>query len=448
MTKKTIFRSINYIARDSSLIDPHEKIRFRYEGFFKKQMDHDKLTCLFTYDKISDLDMPSNYYDRDFDIDKSERSQLLIRRQEESWIGNFYTRVRVNHFQTVKQELPSFYLNLKPVEMGNTGIIIDNRANVSYLDFKYSTDVDHVRNFASSRMEYTPLIYRPFKAGPFTWTPEIGGVAIFYGTGPKRHGQTLILGLVGCELQTQLYRSFCNYKHVIEPYTSLHCYTSPSSSPHHHYIFDISDGWTKLNQLTFGFSNALYGKREEAISKIFYADVYAHAFFNSGHIHPTIPKVYTTCALTFDPLVKYTMDMAWDCENHQLDHFNFRSEWTLSQDFAISAEFRHRSSYSWRKVDSDNFFMETFHSDRRLRHSHLSDRRDTLLCHFFYRFLPNWALECVARQGWDRITEPRYLEYEIDLLTTIQTAWHLRISFQHQENDTRMALYFNMGLNR
>jgi hypothetical protein len=33
-------------------------------------------------------------------------------------------------------------------------------------------------------------------------------------------------------------------------------------------------------------------------------------------------------------------------------------------------------------------------------------------------------------------------------LTTIQTAWHLRFSFQHQEVDNRFAMYLNIGLKR
>jgi hypothetical protein len=34
------------------------------------------------------------------------------------------------------------------------------------------------------------------------------------------------------------------------------------------------------------------------------------------------------------------------------------------------------------------------------------------------------------------------------VLTTIQTAWHVRFSFQHQENDTRFATYLNVGLSK
>lgn len=148
------------------------------------------------------------------------------------------------------------------------------------------------------------------------------------------------------------------------------------------------------------------------------------------------------------PTVKHTVDAAWNLQHNQVDYFNFHSEWTLHANFALSAEYRHRGRYSWRKVDPENFFLDVFHSENRLLHSSLSDRRDTILLHFFYRFHPNWALEFASHQGWNRLREPSYLEYEIDLLTTIQTAWHLRFSFQHKENDNRFAMYVTVGLKR
>ncbi|WP_068468397.1 LPS-assembly protein LptD [Candidatus Protochlamydia phocaeensis] len=446
---KTEFQSINYLAKDSSLLDTHEKCRFRFEGMFKTRFDNDKTNVLLTYDKISDRDMPSSYYDRDFDFDTSERTQLLIRHQEEHWIGSFYSRVRVNGFQTVKQELPTLNLSLKPLDIPQTGIIFENWANVSYLNFKYSKHLIDVHDYDSTRIEYQPTLYRPFPIGPMTFTPEVGAVSIFYGNSPCHQSQWLALGMIGCNARTQLYRYYKNIKHVIEPYSSYRYYSSPTSSPKEHYIFDISDGWTRLNMLTFGVKNSLYAKKADSCaSRVFFSNIYAHAFFDEKTFRQSIPRVYSQFIFSSLPTVKHTLNMAWNIEHHQLDYFNFRSEWTLSADFALAAEYRHRSAYSWRKVDPENFFLDVYRKEGVLRHSPLSDRRDTLLVHFFYRFHPNWACEFSSRQGWNRWREPSYLEYEIDLLTTLQTAWHLKLSFQHQENDNRLVMYVNVGLKR
>ncbi len=137
-----------------------------------------------------------------------------------------------------------------------------------------------------------------------------------------------------------------------------------------------------------------------------------------------------------------------ELEHQQLDCFKIRTDWTLSSDFAIALEYRHRGSYWWRKVDRENFFLDAFHTEQQLKHSQLSDRRETLLAHFFFRFHPNWAFQVTSRQGWNSKKEPHYFEFEFDVFTTIQTAWNLRFSYQHQENDDRVAVYLNIGLKK
>jgi hypothetical protein len=450
MDHRTEFRSINYLAKDSSILHPHEKARYRFEGIFKKRMHDDKTEILFSYDRISDRNMPSTYYDREFDFDTAEKTQFLIRRREERWITQFYTRVRVNSFQTVKQELPTLDINFKPYAFPRVGLIAEQWASASYLNFKYSNYLPCVKDYSSTRLEYRPTLYRPFRFGRFfTATPTMGAVTILYGDSPQRDAQWVALGTGGLDIQTQLYRQYRSFKHLIEPYAGYHYYSSPTSSSHRHYIFDIEDGWNRLNTLSFGVRNIFFVK--DALldtTRLFTFDLYTYAFFHTDKINQTIPKIYGRFTLPVTPTVKQSLETVWNLEHQELDQFNWRTEWTLSADFALAVEYRHRGPYYWRKVDQENFFLDVFRCERQLRHSPLSDRRDTLLIHFFYRFHPNWACEFTSRQGWNRLREPSYFEYEIDLLTTIQTAWHLRFSFQHQENVNRFAIYLNVGLKR
>lgn len=443
----TRFQSINYVAKDSSLLDPHERVRYRFEGVFEKKLIEYRTNILMTYDKVSDIEMPGNYYDRDFDFETSERTQLLIDRHDDDWIASFYTRVRVNNFETVKQELPTLYFDSRPTVIGRSGIIVDHWARTSYLNFQYANNLENVHDFASSRIEYRPRVYRSFLMGPFNWTPELGGVSIFYGNSPKREEEKwLVQGKAGYTLSTQFYRHYDCFKHVIEPYTSYFFHSKPSVDPNDHYIFDIDDGWYRLNQLTFGVNNSFYRKKDSCVTRPFYADVYAHAFFDSVHIKPVIPRLYGRFMFFFIPTLRELIETAWDFRHHQLAYVNIRVDWTYNADFAFGTEYRHRNPYVWRKVDQENFFLDAYRSEETLRHSPVSDRRDTLLFHMFYRFHPNWVCEISSRNGWNRMHEPRYAEYEINLLTTIQTAWHLKLSFQHQEDDTRVAVYMNVGL--
>src|SRR5690606_37330527 len=116
----------------------------------------------------------------------------------------------------------------------------------------------------------------------------------------------------------------------------------------------------------------------------------------------TIPKVYSRLIWHSFYSVKHICETAWDFEENQLDHFNLRTEWTVNSDVAIAAEYRHRSAYCFRKADPYNFFVDSFHSVKRLRKSQMSDRRDTLLAHIFYRLHPNWSVEFESRHGWNR----------------------------------------------
>jgi hypothetical protein len=302
-----------------------------------------------------------------------------------------------------------------------------------------------VHDYSSTRFEYRPTLYAPISYGPLNLTPEIGGVGIFYGNSPTKEGQLLMQGKLGLQAQTSFFRKFGSFKHVIEPSLGFHYFSMPSSCPCEHYIFDINDGWTDLNVCRLGIKNAIYKKTVQGIERPFIADLYSFAFIHS----PTqilVPKVYGRFVLCPFPTLQYSLQTAWDCMHSRIDHFNFRTEWTVDEDFAMAFEYRHRSPYSWRKVDPFNFFLENYRSVDCLLKSPLSDRRDTFLFHFFYRFHPLWACEFKSRQGWNRRHEPGYREYEINFLTTIQTALHFKLSFQHWENDNRVALYFNIGL--
>ncbi len=447
--RKTQFHSISYLAKDSSILHPDEKARYRFEGTYKKLLDEDKTSILLTFDKISDKDMPSVYYDRDFDFDTAERTQLRVRRQEADWIANFFVRARVNSFETVKQELPTLEINYKPFPLKKTGVIFQNSMNASFLNFEYSKYLLHSHNYSSSRFQYFPSLYRPFSFGPYcTATPEMGGAAIFYGNGPRERDQSLLQARCGLQLRSHLYRCYGNIKHVMEPYAHYRYFSRPTSSPHRHYIFDLSDGLTDLNDLSFGLNHAFYLREKAKSTRLFSFDLYSFAFFNHKPKDRLISRVYGKIQLLPTDRLRHTFDLGWNLQHQQIDFLNLRTEWTLNEDFALAAEIRHRGAYWWRKVDQENFFLDVFRTEQSLKHSQLSDRCNTFLLHLFYRLHPNWAFQFSSRYGWNRRHEPRYFEFECDLLTTIQTAWNVRLSYQHQQNDDRVALFLNIGLAR
>lgn len=448
---KTRLETISYMARDSSIFISHERFRYRFQGALSTTFDHDKTTLDLIYDKLSDKDMATDYQEQSLDLEIDGRTQLEIRRQERNWIGYLMTRVRVNSFETVKQQLPTFRSNWRPFELGSTGIISENDFSASYLDFVYANNQPHVHNYNSARVQFTPRLYRPFHLGALVLTPQIGGDVVFYGNSPKSGKRLLALGVFETDANMPFYRFYGSKKHVFTPYARYQYYTFPTISPKEHYIFDIEDGLYRYDRLRFGTTQSIYFKDDQGnISRYLYADLYANAFFDTRTLPTIVPKTYADLVFRSTPYLKHSIMTAWDFWKHKLDHFNFRTEWTVNADLAISAEYRHRSPYAWRKADQDNFILESFRSEHRLHHSQLSDRRDTALLHFFYRFDPRWALEFESRHGWNRkhSKKTRFNEVEIDLHASLGSATRIKFAYQHNEAEDRVALYFSIGLQR
>lgn len=449
---KENLETITYLARDTAVDNPHERTRYRYQGVYSNLLDHDRISVLFTYDKLSDKDMATDYHDNGLELDTAGRTQLLLRRQEDIWLANFIARFRVNTFQTIKQEIPTFEGSLRPFRIGSTGIIAENQFKTSYLDFEYSKQLEHVHDYNSTRYEASHRIYRPINVGPLTATPELGGLIIYYGNSPQHRPRWLALGMFGFDLNTSLYRFYGDCKHVVKPYMKYEYLTFPSASPHQHYIFDIEDGWYRLDMLNFGVSNNFYYKtNSDCIRRYLSVDLFANAFFDTPTIPRSIPKMYAKVTWNSFPTLRHIFVSGWDFKFGEWDHFNLRTEWTISPNIAFATEYRHRDAYDWRKADKTNFILDSYRSIKELKHSQLSDRRDTLLFHLFFRWLPNWALEFESRHGWNRRREPNYNEYEIDLITRLQSALQVKIAYQHKEydrRDNRIAIYFSVGMKR
>lgn len=242
--RKEEFETVNYIARDSAIIHPHEHVRYRYQGLYRNLLYDDRLSFKMSWDKLSDKEMATDYKDKGLELDTAGRTELHVRHDEKFAVTNFYTRVRVNPFQTIKQELPTLETHLRPFNIFNTGVISDTQAKVAYLDFKYSNSLIHVHDYNSTRYELSQNFYRSFRLGPVTATPQLGGMAIYYGNTPEKRPRWVAFGEFGCEINSRFYRYYNNFKHVFVPFASYTYYTFPTTDPNRHYIFDIQDGWS------------------------------------------------------------------------------------------------------------------------------------------------------------------------------------------------------------
>lgn len=447
--RKEIFNTINYFANDNSLSNPHEKYRYRFQGIYHNLVLEDGVSIDLTWDKLSDRDMATDYNDRGLELDTAGRTLLLIRKQEENHIEFFLSEVKVNPFQSVMQQLPTMEVSFRPQNLWNSGIISTSLLRASYLDFSYSNNIWHRHNYSSTRLEFTQGFFRPIPLQTFTLTPSVGMLGIYYGNSPE-HKQRF-LGLLSCNLEgkTSFSRRFETCKHVIEPYFRLEYLTHPTISPNEHYIFDIQDGWYESKNIRIGCLNQIFMQScSGCLVRPLFIDLYTYAFIDTPTIGTTFPKGYLTVSTLSLPTLRHTFETAWDFQHGVLDHFNFRTAWTVADNLAIQGEYRHRSPFAWRKADPTNFILDAFRSQKELLHSPLSDRRDTLLVNLFYQYNPNWALFFEARHGWNRKHESSYNEFEADLIGRLPSAWNIKLSYQHREDDDRVAVYFTIGLHK
>lgn len=446
---RTFMETINYIARDNAIEEPNEKVRYRYQGVFHKQMFNDRFSIDMGWDKLSDKDMATDYRDKGLELDTACRTELRLRQQQDLWIANLLARVRINDFQTVNQQLPTFEARLKPYMLGPTRIMSESMIRASYLDFEYANDQLDQNDFNSPRVEMGHVFYRGFHTGPLNFTPFGGGIAIFYGNNRQHLQRWAALLSAGGEVNSPIYRFYENYKHVAIPYASYRYDTFPTTPPNDHFIFDITDGQYRLDMLRFGVRNHMYVKdRCGLVRRLVYADIFANAFFDTETIPSVVPKVYSIFTWHPTERLKQTLDTAWDFSEQQLDHINIRNEWTINRDAALALEYRHRDKYDWRKSQKQNFILDSFRPVSELVNSSLSDRRDTILFRIFWRYTPTWALNFDSRWGWNRRFEPSYGEYNINLVGTISSAWTVRLGYRHQEDEDRFAIFFNVGINR
>ncbi len=446
---KEIFNTINYVAKDNSLSDYNEKVRFRFQGLYHNLVWNDRISVDLTWDKLSDIDMATDYNDRGLELDTAGRTQLIVRKQEENRIERLITYARVNSFQSVEQELPTVEVAFRPQTIGDTGIISTSLARTSFLDYAYANNVPHARDYTSSRFEYAQGFYRPLPFQYFTLTPQTDLFGIYYGNSPKSKSRFLGSVRAGLDGKMGFSRNFGFCKHVVEPYFSFDYFTMPTVSPSKVYIFDIEDGFYQANQLRLGITNQIFTKNSfDYLARPLFLDIYTYGFFDTPTIGSTFPKAYMNLSMLPSPTIRLTYLTAWDFQHGQLDYFNFRTEWTAAENLAIRLEYRHRSPYYWRKADPTNFILDAYRSQTELLHSSVSDRRDTMLASLFYQFTPNWAFLFELRHGWHRKHEPSYVEFETDFLLRLPSAWNFKLSYQHKVNDNRIAAYFTIGLHK
>lgn len=434
--KPTEWYTRSYYAHDISIDDREKRDRYRLQGTYYDCIRGTRVNGM--YDYVSDPEMAADFSIQDFDLPTAGRTQLELRKQENSWIANVFARVRVNDFQSVNQELPTFAMHWHPFEVPSTGIMVENTFRAGYLDYVFSEDVDNAIDFHSARVATYPRLYRPFFFGPFTATPEAGFIGIGYTNSPGGGSVGQAIGELGFRFDTALSKCYSSVKHVLEPYTHYRYLTQPRVSTDRHYIFTIDDGYDRLNLLRVGCENSFFTHAPCGIARPLWIDLWTNIFFNEKTIPQAVPKGYLKVDWEPTPYLFTQFHGAWNFRHGLADFYNARIDWTLSEDLAFGLEYRHRSRYDWRKGDFYNFILETVRTEAELLASPLSDQRDTFLFRTFLRLTPEWDAKFDLRHGTRR-TQPSFLEYQLEVSTIFFSHWRFAFIYEKREADNRYS---------
>lgn len=439
------FFTRNYVTSDSTLSDDRRRNRYRFQGKYEDRFFDRKVTLDARYDKLSDGEMPSDFQEKDFEIETAQRTDVDFRRLHKSWILSLFASIQVNDFQTLKQELPTLQWRFRPRSIGNTGIITDNTFTASFLDFAIARGIGSAQDYHSTRLQTRNSVFRPFNVNPFTITPSLGFVGVHYGNSAENKSRWVGLGTAGLEVHTLLSKQYAKARHTARPYLKYEYHTEPQVSPDQHYIFDLNDALSKYSLMKVGVKQAWIQDTSSGRRPIITADVHTNAFFSTHSQSQKVPKVYANLEWAqYDPY-KLGCDIAWDFDHSILDHYNLYADWTKNENIATRIEYRTRSQYAWRKAHADNFILESFRSDDALANSALSDQRSTVLAKVFYRFAPNWVCQLQSRHGMNRTDSPNYNEYQLNFITYMRCNWRVKFSLQSNEEDTRVSFNVRLG---
>lgn len=435
---RTTLVTRSYGARYKTVPDQTTKGRFRLQGLFDTKSFDGRTKVHATYDRVSDEKMFEGFMTDDFEVSTQKKTLFSLDHQEDSLIAAVRVQPRINPFDSINQQLPFVSFASRPVSIGNTGILMENEMSAGFLDYSYASDIrEFIPEPNAVRFETKQLFYWPIPIRSFTLTPRIGAAAIFYSNSPQKEkvGQAILA--YGFETSTRLYRSYEDLTHVIVPYLNFEGTSPPLSPVDCHFTFNIDDGLDQLNLFRLGFRNNFYTS-ESQFAPTYTFDLFTYGFIDQVTFNDVFPRIYGNFSM-HRKNVLFQTEIAWNIEEMTLDHSNFRLNWTIDENFALSAEFRHRSKYDWRKSNYENFALEFARPLDELLCSPLSDGRNTFLAKMQLRFLPGWVCQFQSHFGWGRASEPRYNAVKIDFFSEIASHWQMRLGYEHLPNDDRFT---------
>ncbi|MGR3952454.1 MAG: hypothetical protein QRY74_06155 [Chlamydia sp.] len=423
------FQANSFIAPSTDLKKP----RYRFQGLYENYYTSSNIHVRAIYDKLHNLKTKKLFPTHSIKHTRQGTAQIEIWRKEADWIGRVNSRIRIDSFQTVKEELPLCTFHQKPYLISPFSWFLENRISAGFLQYKYAKRVHSAHNFASMRSEISQKIFKTFTLSPYVIAPSIGYRALYYSSSPKGGQKVQFLGEASCTVKTRFIKPSKGSFQTVEPYYTIQSIVCPSLKSKKTYIFDIEDGFAGHTENRIGMRHSFLESLDSASPRIFqkkfFTDIYTRSYFGTKNLSSYPTKIWIETLFDATPQSSYSMQFGYDFRHQLIDHCNLETRYTLSQKTAFAFEYRSRSKYHWRKLDNENFNIDAAYSEKALCKAHMSDARKSFISSFFWTAAPDLNLEFKSTIGFRSKFLRHYHDIEFSLLTLVRGALHVKCSY-------------------
>lgn len=438
--KLTFFQSKNYLCNETFYNDdnPNKRIKkFRLQGIFKKKSGDGRAEIDLIYDRYSDKNLPQDFKMDEFELNTQKQNRMIGRYFHSDYLTGFRIRPRVNGFDGYNQELPSLFMHVKPIKLSPLPLVLFNSFQLSYYDYVYSNLLKYpaiykpvLQDFHAVRAQTRQKIAAPMNFKGFKVSPYAGFIGIGYSNSPSDHSVIQSLLDYGLKTELSLHKNYKGVKHLLRPYVDYTGLYKPLQPSKDVYIFSIDDGYHSLNFLKFGIDQHLFSKKDLLKKPFFSLDTYALAFAGDFTYRNFIPKAGIALSSYLDDLF-LKADIRWNFNNSVLDFSNLQMSYTYNSNLAFHLEYRYRSAYDWRKNNHEDFILDVTRPISELLTSPLSDKRQTFITKAELKLSANWTCQLQTHHGWGRSKEPSYHEAKVNLITSLSSAWRLKLYYMY-----------------
>lgn len=327
----------------------------------------------FFEDEYRSMNQPDNY--------------LSYTHLEDNYSYGMLGRVRLNDFYTQVERLPEAWFNLNSIELGESGIYIENATAASYLNKKFDERfVPLPENYDVFRFDTDTRVTRPFKCfGFLNIIPRAGYRATYYSKTLEKivstTSQTIITtnayGTVetvdqttsstesveadadmrsvlefGTEISLKSYGLWQDtpgniWRHVVEPYANYTYIPEPDLVPSQLYQFDEVDEIDRKNSVRLGVRNRWQIKPVGGVKTYerIYVDFYTDVNMDPQDDEDNIEFLYLDTKYRPNSWLRVDFDSVYDVDLSEVNTSSFRLV-AWHQIFSTDFEYRYRVNES------------------------------------------------------------------------------------------------------